>query len=64
MTTETITFRNIVSVLPHPSETNHLHNRPDQQRGSQKTKRNEVLLGERLPKPSWIRAKEIGRAHV
>ncbi|MBG7609717.1 MAG: hypothetical protein IZT55_02505 [Anaerolineae bacterium] len=57
MTIETITFRNIVSVLPHPSKTNHLHNRPDQQRGSQKTKRGEVLPGEKLPKPSWISAK-------
>jgi lipoic acid synthetase len=64
MTTETVTFSNIVSVLPQPSVTNHLHNRPDQQRGSQKTKRDEVLPDDRLPKPNWIRAKaasSIGR---
>ena len=57
MSTETITFRNIVSVLPQPSETNHLPDRTDQQRGSQKTKRDQMLPGARLPKPSWIRAK-------
>ena len=49
MTTETITFRNVVSDLPHT--------RPDQQRGSMKTKRDEIVPGDRLPKPSWIRAK-------
>ena len=48
MTIETITFRNIVSAL---------HPRPDQQRGSLKTKRDETSLEERLPKPAWIRAK-------
>ncbi|MBC7501721.1 MAG: lipoyl synthase [Herminiimonas sp.] len=57
MTTETITFRNIVSVLPPLSETNHLHHRPDQQRGSQKTKRDVVPPDEKLPKPGWIRAR-------
>jgi hypothetical protein len=46
MTIETIAFRNVVSVLLHPSRIKHLHNRPDQQRGSQKTKRGEVLPGE------------------
>jgi hypothetical protein len=45
MTTETITLRNIVSVLPHTSETNNFQNRPDQQRGSQKTKRDQVPPG-------------------
>lgn len=57
MSTETITFRNIVSTLPQPAETNHLHHRPDQQRGAQKTKRDQILPEQRLPKPSWIRAK-------
>ena len=57
MSTETITFRNIVSVLPQPSKSNHLSDRTDQQRGSQKTKRDQMLPGARLPKPSWIRAK-------
>ena len=57
MSTETITFRNIVAVLPQPSETNHPPDRTDQQRGSQKTKRDQMLPGARLPKPSWIRAK-------
>ena len=54
MTIETITFRNIVSVLPHPSVT---HHRPDQQRGAQKTNRDDLLVSERLPKPNWIRVK-------
>ena len=57
MSTETITFRNIVSILPQPSKSNHLSDRTDQQRGSQKTKRDQMLPGARLPKPSWIRAK-------
>jgi lipoic acid synthetase len=57
VTTEAIIFRNIISVLPHTSETNNFQNRPDQQRGSQKTKRDQVPPGERLPKPNWIRAK-------
>ncbi len=57
MTTETITFRNIVSVLPPTSDTNHLHHRGDQQRGSQKTKRDVVPPDEKLPKPGWIRAR-------
>ena len=57
MSNETIAFRNIVSVLPQPAGTAHQHHRPDQQRGAQKTKRDEVVPGERLPKPSWIRAK-------
>ena len=54
MSIETISFRNIVSVLPHASPTNP---RPDQQRGSLKTKRDENLAAERLPKPNWIRVK-------
>jgi lipoic acid synthetase len=57
MINETITFRNIVSDLPYRAETNHLPHRSDQQRGAQKTKRDEVLAGQKLPKPSWIRAK-------
>jgi lipoic acid synthetase len=63
MSTETITFRNIVSVLPEPSEVNQLQDRshrpdrPDQQRGAQKTKRDALLFAEKLPKPSWIRAR-------
>ena len=72
MTIETIRFRNIVSVLPHASV---ISPRPDQQRGSLKTKRDENLAAERLPKPNWIRIKvasssgrfgeikEIVRAH-
>ena len=54
MTNETISFRNIVSVLQHASAINP---RPDQQRGSLKTKRDEILPAERLPKPNWIRVK-------
>ena len=54
MTIETISFRNIVSVLPHASA---ISPRPDQQRGSLKTKRDENLAAERLPKPNWIRVK-------
>ena len=54
MTIETISFRNIVSVLAHASPTNP---RPDQQRGSLKTKRDDSLSTERLPKPNWIRVK-------
>jgi len=54
MTIETISFRNIVSVLAHASPTNP---RPDQQRGSLKTKRDDSLSTQRLPKPNWIRVK-------
>jgi lipoic acid synthetase len=72
MTVETIRFRNIVSLLPQAST---ISPRPDQQRGSLKTKRDENLAAERLPKPNWIRVKvasssgrfgeikEIVRAH-
>ena len=59
MSIETIRFRNIVSVLPHASPTNP---RPDQQRGSLKTKRDENLAAERLPKPNWIRVKAASSA--
>ena len=48
MALETIRFRNIVSVLPQalaPSD------RPDQQRGSLKTKRDATDPADRLPKP-------------
>ena len=54
MTLETISFRNIVSVLPHASAINP---RPDHQRGSLKTKRELADPDERLPKPDWIRVK-------
>jgi lipoic acid synthetase len=54
MTFETIRFRNIVSVLPLPSATSA---RPDQQRGSLKTKRDATDPDDRLPKPDWIRVK-------
>ena len=57
MTVETIRFRNIVSVLAPPSAIDHPNTRPDQQRGSLKTKRDNILPTERLPKPSWIRVK-------
>lgn len=53
MTIETITFRNVVSILP-PAATG---DRPDQQRGSLKTKRDATLPSARLPKPDWIRVK-------
>ena len=54
MTIKTISFRNIVAALPHASAINP---RPNQQRGSLKTKRDDSLSAERLPKPSWIRVK-------
>ena len=54
MSIETIRFRNVVSVLPHASAT---HPRPDQQRGSLKTKRDGADPEGRLPKPDWIRVK-------
>ena len=54
MTIETIRFRNVVSVLEQTAST---HTRPDQQRGAQKTKRDDTLAAERLPKPHWIRVK-------
>lgn len=54
MTLETIRFRGIVSVLPQASATSP---RPDQQRGSLKTKREPVDPEDRLPKPGWIRVK-------
>ena len=54
MSIETIRFRNVVSVLPHASAT---HPRPDQQRGSLKTKRDAADPESRLPKPDWIRVK-------
>lgn len=54
MTIETIRFRNVVSVLAQTAST---HTRPDQQRGAQKTKRDDTLAADRLPKPNWIRAK-------
>ena len=57
MTIETIRFRNIVSVLAQPSALDHPYTRPDQQRGALKTKRDNLLAAERLPKPSWIRVK-------
>ncbi|EGF32610.1 Lipoate synthase [Oxalobacteraceae bacterium IMCC9480] len=52
MTVETITFRNVVSILPAPTG-----DRPDQQRGTLKTKRDATLPSDRLPKPNWIRVK-------
>ncbi len=54
MSIETISFRNIVSALPNASASN---SRPDQQRGSLKTKRDTTDPEERLPKPDWIRVK-------
>ncbi|MBG6073644.1 MULTISPECIES: lipoyl synthase [unclassified Polaromonas] len=54
MTLETIRFRGIVSVLPQASATSP---RPDQQRGSLKTKREPVDPEDRLRKPDWIRVK-------
>jgi lipoic acid synthetase len=54
MTFETIHFRGIVSVLPQAAATSP---RPDQQRGSLKTKRDESQVEGRLPKPDWIRVK-------
>jgi lipoic acid synthetase len=54
MTLETIRFRNIVSVLPQAPA---MFDRPDQQRGSLKTKRDATNPNERLPKPDWIRVK-------
>jgi lipoic acid synthetase len=54
MTLETIRFRGIVSVLPQASATSP---RPDQQRGSLKTKREPVDSEDRLRKPDWIRVK-------
>jgi lipoic acid synthetase len=54
MSIETISFRNVVSVLPHASAVNP---RPDQQRGSLKTKRDATDPEDRLPKPDWIRVK-------
>ena len=53
MTSETITFRNVVSILPAAVT----GDRPDQQRGSLKTKRDATLPSARLPKPNWIRVK-------
>ncbi len=47
MTTET-------TILLHASATS---NSPDKQRGTLKTKRAEIGLAERLPKPNWIRIK-------
>jgi len=54
MSIETIRFRNVVSLLPQASTT---HPRPDQQRGSLKTKRDAADPEGRLPKPDWIRVK-------
>ena len=54
MSIETISFRNVVSVLAHGSAINP---RPDQQRGSLKTKRDTTDPDDRLPKPDWIRVK-------
>jgi lipoic acid synthetase len=51
---ETIRFRNVVSILPPASTIPH---RPDQQRGSLKTKRDATSPDDRLPKPDWIRVK-------
>lgn len=56
MTLQTIRFRNIVSVLPQAPA---LSDRPDQQRGSLKTKREPADPGDRLPKPDWIRVKAV-----
>ncbi len=52
MDSETITFRNITSTLPPLADL-----RPDQQRGSLKTKRDDQPRSEKLPKPNWIRVK-------
>jgi len=54
MTIDTIRFSNVVTVLGQTSLT---HTRPDQQRGSLKTKRDDTLAADRLPKPNWIRVK-------
>ena len=54
MTLETISFRNVVSVLPQALA---LSDRPDQQRGSLKTKRDATDPADRLPKPDCIRVK-------
>jgi lipoic acid synthetase len=54
MSSETIRFRNVVSVLPQAPE---IKSRPDQQRGSLKTKREATDADDRLPKPDWIRVK-------
>ena len=54
MSIETISFRSVVSVLPHVSP---VDPRLDQQRGSLKTKRDATDPGDRLPKPDWIRVK-------
>ena len=48
MSIETIRFRNVVSVLPRAPAINP---RPDQQRGSLKTKRDATDPEGRLPKP-------------
>ncbi len=53
MEMETITFRNVVSILPPATA----GDRPDQQRGSLKTKRDAILPSAKLPKPNWIRVK-------
>ena len=54
MSIETISFRDIVSVLQQASP---IDPRPDQQRGSLKTKRDATAPHDRLPKPDWIRVK-------
>jgi lipoic acid synthetase len=54
MSIETISFRNIVSVLPDGSA---ITPRPDQQRGSLKTKRDATDPENRLLKPDWIRVR-------
>ncbi len=54
MTTETIRFRGVALVLPQPLA---VSSRPDQQRGSLKTKRDATDPDDRLPKPDWIRVK-------
>ena len=54
MSIETISFRDIVSVLEQASP---IDPRPDQQRGSLKTKRDATAPHDRLPKPDWIRVK-------
>jgi lipoic acid synthetase len=56
MSIETISFRNVVSVLAHASAINA---RPDQQRGCLKTKRDATDPEDRLPKPDWIRVKAV-----
>jgi lipoic acid synthetase len=54
MSFETIRFRGIDSVLPQAHAASL---RPDQQRGSLKTKRDATDPEDRLPKPDWIRVK-------